>query len=144
MLCSQCGATNEPNVQFCTYCGSNLQKILSKSIESPTDASAVVVNNTLVWWLAFTPIIGVVVAGLLAALTRKHISYFWWVTLILNIGLSMFDEQMLKKAGHDTEKMGGAWLVPVYLYKRAQVLNQNNAYFIVWTVLFVLTLLSDL
>ena len=30
-----------------------------------------------------------------------------------------------KKAGHDTSKMGSAWIVPVYLYKRAHVLKQN-------------------
>lgn len=64
------------------------------------------------------------------------------ITLLLNVGLSMQDERNLKKAGHDTEKMGGAWLVPVYMFKRAQILKQNNAYFIVWVVLFCVSLFS--
>ena len=32
------------------------------------------------------------------------------------------------------------WLIPVYLYQRAKVLNQNLAYFIVWIVCFALML----
>jgi len=52
------------------------------------------------------------------------------------------DERKLKAAGHDTKKMGGAWLVPVYLYKRARVLKHNLAYFIVWVVCFVAILVA--
>jgi len=39
--------------------------------------------------------------------------------------------------------MGSAWLVPVYLFNRAKVLKQNNAYFIIWVVLFCLSLVTD-
>ena len=87
--------------------------------------------------LAFAPLIGEFIAGLLGGLTKSSMDKFWWVTLALNIGLSLLDERKLKAAGHDTKAMGGAWLVPVYLYKRAQVLKHNLAYFIVWVVCFV-------
>jgi hypothetical protein len=71
------------------------------------------------------------------------VSNLWFITLGINIGLSYFDEKRLKKAGHNTEAMGAAWLVPVYLFKRAEVLKQKNSYFIVWCVMFVLMLIAS-
>lgn len=103
-------------------------------------ATGLLVKNHLVWWLAFAPLIGALIAGFLSAMTNKDIVYFLWATLVLNVVLSELDAKALKEAGHDTAKMGLAWLVPVYLYKRAIVLQQNNAYFIVWIVCFVLSL----
>ena len=106
----------------------------------PPPLTGAAVSNGLVWTLAFAPLIGEFIAGLFAGASRSSINNFWWVTLALNIGLSLLDERKLKAAGHDTKKMGGAWIVPVYLYKRSQVLKQNLAYFIVWVVCFVVML----
>ena len=103
----------------------------------PPPLTGAAVSNGLVWTLAFAPLIGEFIAGLFAGASRSSINNFWWVTLTLNIGLSLLDERKLKAAGHDTKKMGGAWIVPVYLYKRSQVLKQSLAYFIVWVVCFV-------
>jgi hypothetical protein len=116
----------------------------SQFADSPPPLIGDAISNTLIWWLAFAPLLGAFIAGLLAGATHKSISNFWWTTLALNVALSMLDERNLKKAGHDTEKMGGAWVVPVYMFKRAKVLKQNNAYFIVWVVLFCLSLFSDI
>ncbi len=63
------------------------------------------------------------------------------MTLALNIILSIADEKKLRKAGYDTSKMGSAWLIPVYLFRRAELLNQKNAYFWVWLIMFILSLL---
>lgn len=115
----------------------------SQFSDSPPPLTGEAVDNTLVWWLAFAPLGGAFIAGFLSGATDKPMSKFWWVTLVLNIALSIADEKKLQKAGHDTEKMGGAWLVPVYLFNRAKVLKQNNAYFIVWVVLFCLSLVTD-
>ena len=103
----------------------------------PPPLTGAAVSNGLVWTLAFAPLIGEFIAGLFAGASRSSINNFWWVTLALNIGLSLLDERKLKAAGHDTKKMGGAWIVPVYLYKRSQVLKQSLAYFIVWVVCFI-------
>ncbi|MCB1659010.1 MAG: DUF4339 domain-containing protein, partial [Pseudomonadales bacterium] len=63
------------------------------------------------------------------------------ITLILNIGLSYWDEKRIKAAGTNTESFSGwVWLVPVYLFQRAKALKQNLAYFIVWIVCFVIVL----
>lgn len=110
------------------------------------------VNNTLVWVLAFAPIIGYLmewfVAGALhgsesaAARAMENASY-WYITLALNVLLSFFDEKRLQKAGHNTSRFRGwVWLVPVYLYQRTKNLQQNQAYFIVWLVTFALVLLA--
>jgi hypothetical protein len=112
------------------------------------------VNNSVVWVLAFAPILGYfleffvagIVAGAngqsdLAATIAVNSGAYWYVTVILNVSLSYFDANRLEKAGHDTAKFGGmAWLVPVYLFQRAQNLKQNQAYFVVWIVCFVLIL----
>lgn len=110
------------------------------------------VNNTLVWVLAFAPLIGYMLEWMLAF--AIHDSEFraekvmakggyWYITLALNILLGIFDEKRLQKAGHNTVRFKGwVWLVPVYLYQRAQHLQQNLAYFIVWLVCFALVLIA--
>jgi hypothetical protein len=49
---------------------------------------------------------------------------------------------LLKRAGHDI-KMWVVFLVPVYLWKRAEVLKQGKGYFILWIVLAVLRTLAE-
>jgi hypothetical protein len=121
------------------------------------------VNNKIVWWLAFAPILGKMLEGFflelfypapvvdfqsnssmdnyLGYLTHTNFDAFWFVTLALNVFLCLQDEKKLKNAGHDTKKLGSVFVVPVYLFKRAEMLKQNNAYFWVWIICFVLTLL---
>ena len=118
---------------------------------APPPLSGEHINNTLIWVLAFAPIIGLMLEYFVAGLQYGNTQVaeiavsnnkYWFVTLALNIGLAFFDEKRLKKAGHNTDKFKGwVWLVPVYLYQRAKATKQNLAYFIVWIVCFVLTLL---
>lgn len=116
----------------------------------PLDGSRV--NNTMVWVLAFAPLLGYFlewfVAGFvhgseLRAERAMANSDFWYITVLLNVLLSVLDERRLKKAGHNTERFSKwVFLVPVYLYQRAKHLNQNLAYFITWLVWFVLVMLA--
>lgn len=115
---------------------------LSIQFQGPPPLAASVVTSAFVWVLAFAPLIGQFMEGFLSGLTETEIGKLWWVTLCLNIGLSLADERTLRKAGYDTKSMGAAWLVPVYLYKRSAVLKQNKAYFIVWIMGFVLVVLG--
>jgi len=117
---------------------------------APPPLSGQHVNNSVVWILAFAPIIGFVleyaVAGLVygdspAAEAAATANQFWFVSLALNIALCYWDARKLRQAGHDTAKFKGwVWLVPVYLYQRAKAMKQNLAYFIVWIVCFGLNL----
>lgn len=107
------------------------------------------IGQGVVWTLAFAPIIGLILESIVAyamnssdAAAEMAISnsQYWYVTLALNIALAYFDEARLNRAGYDTSKFkGAAWLVPVYLYKRAKALNQNIGYFVVWLVCFAVT-----
>lgn len=119
---------------------------------APPPLSGDHVNNSLIWVLAFAPLIGLVleyfVSGLLhrdqyAAEQAADEGKYWFVTVALNIGLSYLDERRLQMAGHNTDKFKGwTWLVPVYLYRRAAALRQNLAYFVVWIVCFAVVLLG--
>ncbi|WP_191486375.1 GYF domain-containing protein [Pseudomonas sp. FEN] len=114
---------------------------------SPPPLTGASVNNTLVWLLAFAPLLGYLLEAFVAGATgggQRALSEgrYWYLTVILNVALSLFDEKRLKKAGHDTRRFKGwVFIVPVYLYQRAKMLNQNLAYFIVWIGSFALTLL---
>jgi hypothetical protein len=132
--------------------------------DKPPPITGDAVNNTLVWWLAFAPLIGQVLEGFFLELfypepkvdydninsienythylTHTNFNAFWFVTLALNFYLSFQDEKKLQKAGYDTGKLGSTFLIPVYLFKRAEMLKQNNAYFWVWLILFILTLIA--
>lgn len=88
------------------------------------------VSNTLIWIQALMPVIG------------AFFAFGTVVCIVINIILLTFDEKELKKAGYDVAQLGGVWLVPAYLYKRAKMLKENNAYFIVWCVTFGLSFLG--
>ncbi|GAB2476915.1 hypothetical protein GCM10027082_30330 [Comamonas humi] len=119
----------------------------------PPPLSGAHINNTLVWILAFAPLIGGFLEWGLAELIHKGNEFaiknavnngkYWFLTLGLNIALSLADEKLLTKAGHNTSKFKGwVWIVPVYLYQRAKATRQNLAYFIVWILCFAANLAS--
>lgn len=117
---------------------------------APPPISGRRVNNTIVWILAFAPLIGLPLESLVAYMidgtgaagaAAIDSDKYWFITVILNIALSYFDEKRLQQAGWDTSRFKGmTWLVPVYLFKRAKALNQSLAYFVVWLVCFVISM----
>lgn len=121
--------------------------------DTPPPLSGERVDNSIVWILAFAPVIGYFLEWMVAYSRSGGVdlvawidmanSKYWFITLILNIGLSMYDERKLKKAGHDTARFKGfVWIVPVYLYKRAKYTKQSLAYLYVWIASFVLVVLA--
>ena len=129
---------------------------LANSIQhplAPPPLPAAVINNTIVWILAFAPIIGIFCEGFIAgavyhsehrAMRAVSEGEFFYITLIINIVLSYWDEFTQKKAGVNTSKYGKmAWLVPVYLWKRAKTLGQTPAYFWCWVISFAIIMLSS-
>lgn len=117
---------------------------------SPPPISGRHINNTVVWILAFSPILGMFMESIVAHTLNEgyvadvvfHANKYWFITLALNIGLSYLDENRLERAGWDTSRFKGwTWLVPVYLFQRAKNLNQGKGYFVTWIVCFVLDLM---
>lgn len=120
---------------------------------SPPPLTGHHVNNTVVWVLAFAPFIGFLLEAFVAGMVYADNPYqaesaafggqFWYITLILNVALSYWDEKRLSKSGTDTGRFKGmVWLVPVYLYQRARALKHNLGYFGVWIACFVLVMLA--
>lgn len=124
---------------------------LKHSTPPPLDGERI--NNNVVWLLAVSPfLIGALRYGL--ALFDAHGNEFladqllaqnryWAAGPLVSIALSYWDEAVLKKAGVNTRLLGQAWLVPVYLFKRAKALAQKPIYAWVWLGLFVLGLLAN-
>jgi hypothetical protein len=96
------------------------------------------VNNSIVWILAFAPIISAIIQIFVASSTGQSVSDFWWIALLLNIGLCAADGINLNRAGHKGIS-GWVILVPVYLFVRAARLKQSSGYAIVWLVTFFLS-----
>ena len=121
---------------------------ISKLPPPPLTGSSI--NNTFIWILAFAPIIGSVLEYAFAYATSSsdfqaeinvENGNYWKITLLVNILICWLDEKQLNKSGHDTSKFKGwLWLVPVYLYIRCTKTKVNLAPFIIWIVLFLLTL----
>lgn len=146
VFCRGCGAQIHSTAASCPHCGA--PQVAVSAAAQP----GVAVDNGVVWILAFAPLIGYLLEyivayavngnGWLAELAMRGNRY-WYVTLLLNIGLSLLDERRLEKFGSDTSKFKGmVWIVPVYLYQRAKALNHNLAYFITWIVCFVLVIFA--
>jgi GYF domain 2 len=108
--------------------------------QTPTEPPPVpgsAVNNGLVWTVAFVPLAGSIL-GLMLGLVGWPLAILF---LAVNITLCFIDSGVLGKAGYDTSAFGGwAFLIPVYLYRRAKALDQSLAYFATWMVCFFLSL----
>lgn len=121
-----------------------LRQHLEGTAPPPLTGSAV--NDKIVWLLAFAPILGYLLESFVAGLFGANEAQweramadnrYWYVTLALNIALSVADSKRLQQAGYDVSRFKGwVFVVPVYLYQRAKLLNQNLAYFITWIVCF--------
>lgn len=118
----------------------------------PPPLSGEHVDNSIVWILAFAPLIGILLQGLVLgiaypsedqALVALRTGEMWYITPLLNIALAIADERKLTKAGHDTSRFSAwCWLVPVYLYQRHMALRQDISYFVTWMVCFFIILVG--
>lgn len=109
------------------------------------------INNNLVWMLAIAPLwVPLAVGFFMGAIYGDLAGYKWvqlqtgygWLIIFaaVNTALCSWDAIRLRAAGHDEINLGWIWLVPVYLYQRAQKLKQPLHYFIGWCACFVLSL----
>ena len=159
MFCANCGKPLVPGARFCGQCGAVIADSSVTGAPAPsvarvapgcvaasptgTTLAAGAASSTVVWLLAFAPLIGVISESLIARKTDADPSQLWIVTVLLNILLCSLDARLLKRDGVKGPSVWAVFLIPVYLYKRTQVLGQNKAYFFVWIATFVLSLGAD-
>lgn len=158
IFCPECGTQVSEYAQQCVKCAYPIKTRLANETSDDNNQievnsyknNSINVSNTIVWILAFAPLIGLFFQGFLqgfiTSITGQYYTYekFWWATLGLNIILCSIDLNNLKKLGIDTTKIN-SWvliLVPIYLYKRADLLRQSQSYFWVWLIVFLISILG--
>ena len=100
-------------------------------LSGPPPLASSDVDNRFVWALVGVQIIG----ALLGLLFDINIG---WLILIINVILCVVDERRLKAAGYAAPETYWAVLIPVYLWKRANLIGHSKNYFYVWIAGFVL------
>ncbi len=132
VFCRGCGKEIHESALACPKCGA-AQKFGSSSQNRGW-------GNAMAWVIAFAPLIGTFAEGFVSGLFHYNGLWLVMVTIGVNIVLCTKDRETLLKEGVDPEKLTDPWLVPVYLFNRAKVLNENVGYPILWCVLFLLQL----
>ena len=97
-------------------------------------------SGTVVWLIALAPLIAIVLKTVIAQQTDIPFSQLWFVTALLNTALCLADARQLKRQGCKLPNVWVVFLVPVYLFKRTNILGDNKAYFYVWIAAFFLFL----
>lgn len=102
------------------------------------------VDNTLAWTLAFAPLIFVLLDGILlaAGIGEAFAAVSVVVAVLFNIILSWADARRVRAAGFDVSAALAVFLVPVYLFRRANRTGQKLAIPVVWCLCFVASFAS--
>lgn len=95
------------------------------------------IDNRYIWAIVAVPIVGSIIE--LIAGTE-----LLWLYIAANIICCVLDEKKLKAAGHETPVKWMVFLVPVYLWKRAELLRHKKHYFWGWIATFILSILIGL
>ncbi len=105
---------------------------------APNGQALPVVDNSLVWILAFVPLLGILTGVLLAT----GVSII--ICVAINCTLMWCDEKKLKNQGYDTRYLKWCWLlVPVWIFKRVRLVGGGNEYAAVWVATFVLSIIAS-
>jgi hypothetical protein len=124
---------------WCAAKLSSLQKVFDAMPSTPPPLIGEEVNNNIAWIIAFAPLISVFIEAFAAATWQVPLLSLWWIAPLLNSALCLADKKHLEMAGQNTEGLT-AWaifLVPVYLFMRADRLSQPATYAWVWLVMFL-------
>lgn len=127
VFCRGCGKSIHVTATGCPGCGApqNVESLIHEW------------GNMMAWVIAFAPLIGAFAEGLISGAFNYSGGLLFLVSFGINIYLCDRDEKELASKGVDTSQLGNAWLVPIYLFNRARVLNEKPGYPITWCVLFM-------
>ena len=95
------------------------------------------IDNKYIWAIVAVPIIGVIIE--LIAGMELVLLY-----VAANIACCVLDVRKLKAAGQKSPTNWMVFLVPLYLWKRADLLNHKKYYFWAWIAAFVLSILISI
>ncbi|HIP11209.1 MAG TPA: hypothetical protein EYG73_00685 [Arcobacter sp.] len=87
--------------------------------------------------LAIAPLFGAILQAIISNFTGVDYGHLMIVFIIVNLGLAYYDEDRLKLTGEYSSTLGSPALVPLYLYRRAKLLNHSYIYAIIWIILCI-------
>ena len=91
------------------------------------------IDNKFIWLIVAVPIVGVIIE----LIAGKELV---WLYMAANIVCCGLDVSKLKKQGNKAPSTWMLFLVPIYLWKRATLLNQKRYYFWAWCAAWILSI----
>jgi hypothetical protein len=92
------------------------------------------IDNKFIWAVVAVPIVGAIIELIVG-------TELVWFYIAANIVGCVLDEKKLKAAGQKAPTSWMVFLVPVYLWKRADLLNQKKRYFWAWVAAFTFSII---
>ncbi len=87
--------------------------------------------------LALAPLLGAILQAVISNFTGVDYAHLMIIFIIVNLGLAYYDADRLKLTGEYSSSLGSPALVPLYLYRRAKLLNHSYSYAIIWSILCI-------
>ena len=109
----------------------------NRETTTPPPLASEDIDNRFMCILVAVPIAGVII-DLIAGAT------LFLPSIIANIVLCMLDEKKLKAAGHTAPAHWSIFIVPIYIWKRATLLNQKKHYFSAWVTAFIISIILSM
>lgn len=111
----------------------SLSETFNTQGNGPPPLAGKYVDNRFAWAIVAIPLIGIVIEFLTG-------SELVWLYIVLNIVFCIMDAIRIEKAGYRAPVKWAAFLVPVYLWKRASLLNQKRYHFAGWIAAIALSI----
>ena len=96
----------------------------------------------LIILLVIAPILGAILQAIVSNSTGASYAHLMIVFIIVNFGLAYYDSDRLKLTGEYSSSLGSPVLIPIYLYQRAKLLGHSYSYATIWTILFIIVILT--
>jgi hypothetical protein len=107
---------------------------IKKSSNAPPPLAGDDIDNRFVRAVVAAPVVCIIFELIFGA-------NLTWLYIVANVICCVFDEKKLKAAGQKSPMHWTVFLVPVYLWKRAVLLNHKKYYFWGWIAAFFLSIL---
>lgn len=90
-------------------------------------------RDNIILILLIAPVLGVTIQAYVSSILPFNFSDLWIITIALNLFLAIYDGSILKKHKKYSPEMGNPILIPIYIYKRTKILNNNPIiYTLIW------------